>query len=311
LTDACNFRCTYCLPDGYQKPCGLNEPLSVREIHHLVSAFAALGFCKIRLTGGEPSLRRDLVEIVETVSSIEGIEAVALSTNGARLKYDVAALRAAGLTALNVSLDSLDPQVFERMTGSGASKHADILAGIDKAFAMGFDSVKLNAVLMKGVNDSALDEYIAWVKDRDVSVRFIELMRTGRNRELFEAHHISGDVVHESLKARGWQRAERKSADGPAVVYRHSEYRGQIGVIAPYSHDFCSTCNRLRVSSLGNLRLCLFGEGEESLRDLLQDPDDKERLVARVQRVLGCKPDSHYLQEGKYGKTWNLSAIGG
>ncbi len=309
ITEMCNFRCTYCLPDGYKKCAGYEEPLTVAEIENLVSAFAGLGFWKVRLTGGEPSVRRDLVEIVARVASVPGIRFVALSTNGLKLHEQAESLRRAGLQGLNLSLDSLDPAVFLKMTGR--SEHQKIMDGIDRALGLGFRSLKVNVVLMKDLNETSLADFMEWVRTREISVRFIELMRTGRNKELFDRHYLSGQVVSDFLTQSGWQMRERSHGDGPAIEYHHQDFAGRMGVIAPYSKDFCKTCNRLRVSSSGKLRLCLFGDGDLSLRPLLQNSDDREELMARVRHLLSGKSLSHSLQEGKYGNTWNLSAIGG
>jgi cyclic pyranopterin phosphate synthase len=309
ITEMCNFRCTYCLPDGYKKCANYEEPLTISEIENLVSAFAGLGFWKVRITGGEPSVRRDLVDIVERVASVPGIRFVALSTNGLKLHEQAESLGRAGLQGLNVSLDSLDPAVFLKMTGR--SEHRRIMDGIDRALDLGFRSVKVNVVLMKGLNEASVSDFMQWVRTRQVSVRFIELMGTGRNKELFERHYLSGQVVSDFLSQTGWQVRERSQGDGPAVDYRHPDFLGRMGVIAPYSKNFCKTCNRLRVSSTGKLRLCLFGDGDLSLRPLLQGPGDREELMVRVQQLLSGKLPSHSLQEGKYGNTWNLSAIGG
>jgi len=309
ITEVCNFRCTYCLPNGYKKCASYEEPLTISEIENLVSAFAGLGFWKVRLTGGEPSVRRDLVEIVERVTAVPGIRFVALSTNGLKLQEQAESLLRAGLQGLNLSLDSLDPAVFLKMTGR--SEHQKIMDGIDRALSLGFRLLKINVVLMKGLNETSLSEFMEWVRTRQVSVRFIELMRTGGNKELFERHYLSGRVVSDFLEQSGWQLRERSQGDGPAVEYHHPDFLGRMGIIAPYSKDFCKTCNRLRVSSTGKLRLCLFGDGDLSLRPLLQNSDDRGELMARVRHLLSGKSVSHSLQEGKYGNTWNLSAIGG
>lgn len=309
VTPACNFRCVYCLPNGYQRPAGAQAPLSVSEIRNLVSGFAAMGFWKVRLTGGEPTLRRDIVEIAHEVSSIPGIRNVALSTNGYRLAQLAAPLRAAGVNALNVSVDSLDAERFQKITGQ--DRLHDVLKGIDTAFSSGFSAVKVNAVLMKDLNDRDLDAYLDWVRRAPISVRFIELMRTGDNRNLFERHHLSAGTIQLKLLASGWTMRRRSEGDGPAVEFEHPDYVGRIGLIAPYSPDFCQSCNRLRVSSQGGLRLCLFGEKDHSLRHLLRFENQREGLIAAVRGLIGEKAATHYLHDGKYGNTQDFAAIGG
>ncbi len=309
VTDACNFKCVYCLPYGYRKPAGAKAPLSVLEIRNLVSGFAAMGFWKVRLTGGEPTLRRDIVEIAHEVSSVAGIQKVALSTNGYRLAQLAGPLRAAGVNALNISVDSLDKERFWKITGQ--DRLHDVLKGIDAAFSLGFSAIKVNVVLMKDHNDLDLDSYLKWVRRAPVSVRFIELMRTGDNRELFKTRHLSAGTIQLKLLALGWSMRRRAEGDGPAVEFEHPGYAGRIGLIAPYSTDFCRSCNRLRVSSQGGLRLCLFGEQDHSLRHLLRFEHQKNELIAAVHGRIGEKAATHYLHDGKYGNTQDFAAIGG
>lgn len=309
VTDACNFKCVYCLPHGYQRPEGAAPPLSLLEIRNLVSGFAAMGFWKIRLTGGEPTLRRDIVEIAREVSAIPGIRKVALSTNGYRLKQLAGPLCAAGVTALNVSVDSLDAGRFREITGQ--NRLSDVLEGIEAAYSAGFPHVKVNVVLMRDWNDSDLDAYLEWARDRAVSIRFIELMRTGTNHELFSRRHLSAGVIKLKLLQSGWRIRPRVEGDGPAVEFEHSSSRGRVGLIAPYAKDFCQTCNRLRVSSQGGLRLCLFGEKDHSVRHLLEDERQRGELIAEIHRLIGQKAATHYLHEEKYGNTYDFAAIGG
>jgi len=274
ITDVCNFKCNYCLPDGYQKPTHREAALTVAEIKNLVAGFAELGFFKVRLTGGEPTTRSDILEIIAAVADTPGIRQVALTTNGYRLKSLVKDLRTAGVSLLNVSIDSLDPERFEKITGR-AGILSQILSGIDEALTLGFESVKINVVLLGGMNDQDVDTFIDWTKDLLISVRFIELMRTGKNYELFRQRHLSGGEIQHRLRVRGWIPREQGVGAGPAKVYTTASHLGSVGIIAPYSKDFCVSCNRLRVSSLGALRLCLFGDSDFSLRGLLQSPSQK------------------------------------
>ncbi len=309
ITDVCNFRCTYCLPDGY-KPSGSPKSfLSLDEIRRVSRAFAELGTEKVRLTGGEPSLRRDFTEIIAAVRENPAIRTLAVTTNGYRLARDVAAWRDAGLTAINVSVDSLDPRQFHAITGQ--DKFRQVMDGIDAAFSAGFSKVKVNAVLMRDVNHQQLGAFLAWIKDRPIQLRFIELMETGEGGELFRKHHVSGEVIRQQLEQQGWQRQARGRSDGPAQVFSHPDYQGEVGLIMPYEKDFCASCNRLRVSSIGNLHLCLFGEQGVPLRDLLADDGQLEALKARIQSGLLSKKQTHFLHQGNSGITQNLSFIGG
>lgn len=310
ITDVCNFRCTYCLPDGY-RPHGVQAKqfLSLDEIRRVSRAFAALGTEKVRLTGGEPTLRRDFVDIIAAVRENPAIKTLAVTTNGYRLARDVAQWRDAGLTALNVSVDSLDARQFHAITGQ--DKFTQVMAGIDAAFACGFAKVKVNTVLMRDVNDNQLHTFLEWIKDRPIQLRFIELMETGEGRELFARHHLPGSVIRDKLIAAGWHLAARGRSDGPAQVFRHDDYQGEIGLIMPYEKDFCLSCNRLRVSAIGNLHLCLFGEQGIPLRDLLGEDEQLDALTQRIAGGLTLKKQTHFLHDGNSGMTQNLSYIGG
>jgi cyclic pyranopterin phosphate synthase len=308
LTQACNFRCSYCLPDGYAAD-GRPKFLALDEIARLVRAFAALGMRKLRLTGGEPSLRKDLPAIIAAVSSTPGIERVALTTNGTHLPRHVRLWRDAGLTALNVSLDSLDPARFRAITGH--DRHAEIIEGVEDALTLGFDAVKLNAVLLRDCNDDELPAWRDYLRDRDVTVRFIELMQTGDNLAYFQRHHLRADALEQQLLDDGWSLTPRDADAGPAREYAHPGHRGRIGIIAPYAKDFCAGCNRLRVTALGDLRLCLFGDFGIPLRPLLQSDGDHDALVARIATQLGLKAAGHELHRGMTGITPHLASIGG
>ena len=308
LTEACNYRCSYCLPDGYHAD-GRPTFLVPGEIRRLVRAFAALGMVKIRLTGGEPSVRRDLLEIIGTVAAVPGIRRIAITTNGTLLPRHVGAWREAGLTALNVSLDTLDPVRFRDLTGH--DRFAEVTEGVEMALGLGFDSVKLNAVLLRGRNDDELPAWFDYLRGRDVAIRFIELMRTGDNRAFFERHHLRAETLEAQLVDAGWTLRPRAPDAGPAREYGHPDYRGRVGIIAPYSKDFCAGCNRLRVTARGDLRLCLFGDFGIGLRELLQSDDDFDALVARISTQLGLKAAGHGLHQGETGLTPHLASIGG
>jgi len=310
ITGLCNFRCTYCLPDGYRPGQVTNNGfLSVDEVRRVTRAFAGLGTEKVRLTGGEPSLRRDFSEIIAAVRENPAIRQIAVTTNGYRLARDVSRWRDAGLTALNVSVDSLDARQFYAITGQ--DKFCQVMDGIDAAFDAGFAKVKVNTVLMRDVNHHQLDTFLAWIKPRPIQLRFIELMETGDGGELFRKHHLSGMVVRDELLRRGWVRQLRQRSDGPAQVFCHPDYAGEIGLIMPYEKDFCASCNRLRVSSVGKLHLCLFGDGGVELRDLLSDDEQQQALQARIRDALQQKKQTHFLHQGDTGITQNLSYIGG
>ncbi len=308
LTEACNYRCSYCLPNGYQAD-GRPAFLTLDEIQRLVRGFAALGMRKIRLTGGEPSLRKDLPSIIAAVSSTPGVQKIALTTNGCLLPKHVGIWREAGLTALNVSLDSLQPARFAAITGH--DRFAEVTEGVEMALGLGFDAVKLNAVLLRGLNDDELPQWCDYLRERDIAIRFIELMRTGDNTAYFERHHYRADALEQQLLDAGWTQQARAADAGPAREYAHPDYRGRIGIIAPYSKDFCAGCNRLRVTARGDLRLCLFGDFGVPLRPLLQSDAEHDALIARIATQLGLKAAGHGLHQGNTGITPHLASIGG
>jgi cyclic pyranopterin phosphate synthase len=313
ITDACNFRCVYCLPQGYQKSDRDEHSLTLSEIRNLVQAFAELGTWKIRLTGGEPTLRRDLPEIIQVIANTTGVKKVALSTNGQMLRKLLPTLIKSGLSALNVSVDTLDPERFQKLTGSDRLK--EILESIDWAIQNTSLQIKLNAVLLKSTLqntwDQDLDAFLKWIRNRPVSVRFIELMPTSQNQNLFRSQHLSAGPLQQKLRMLSWKEVLRIAGDGPALEFSHPDYQGRIGIIAPYSSDFCKSCNRLRVTNRGALRLCLFAEGEHSIRHLLQNSSQIPELKTYLSSLLNKKEVSHYLPEGRYGNNATFSAMGG
>lgn len=309
VIDACNFRCSYCLPDGYRAAHGRPKHLELDEIARLLRAFARAGMRKVRITGGEPSLRRDLTAIIGIAATTPGVETVALTTNGSVLPQRIDEWIDAGLRALNVSVDTLDRDGFATITGH--DRLDDILAGIERARARRLPSIKLNAVLLRGLNDDPLPTWLDYLRERDVGVRFIELMQTGDNRAYFEQHHLRAEALEAQLLDAGWTQRPRAPDAGPAREYAHAGYAGRIGIIAPYSRDFCAGCNRLRVTSAGDLRLCLFGDFGIPLRPLLQRDDQADELLATLVSQLGLKKATHGLHDGETGITPHLASIGG
>lgn len=309
VTEACNFRCNYCLPGGTD--CSADSrrsELSLKEIQRLIFAFARMGTRKVRITGGEPALRRDLCDIIRICKYTPGIESVAITTNGYRLPKDIEDWHAAGLDAINVSVDSLDPARFHMITGH--YKLAAALSGIDKALELGFKKVKINTVLMRGLNDKAIKDFLAFVRYKPLTLRFIELMQTGDNKEFFNVHHVDGQGIIDLLKADGWQEKRNEAHAGPAREFSHPDYEGGIGLIMPYAPDFCAGCNRLRVSSEGKLFNCLFTSQHQTLRHLLQD-DNSAAITAYLQSAVVGKPSRHGLHNSDPGTTRHLAMIGG
>jgi cyclic pyranopterin phosphate synthase len=306
ITDVCNFRCDYCLPHGYQR--NQQKFLSIDEIKRAAQAFSTLGLKKIRLTGGEPTLRKDLFDIAHALSSLPTIQKLAITTNGYTLPKIAQNLYDSGIRGLNVSIDSLDRKTFQDITGQ--DKLHTLLKGIDKAQAVGFQNIKINAVLLKNKNHD-LQPFLSWLKTNKVTVRMIELMQTKTNVDYFKQHHLSAKTYIEPLIREGWYYVAKEPDAGPAQELSHPDYHGKIGFIAPYSKDFCQSCNRLRMSALGKLYLCLFGNMGYNLRELLQNDDQLELLKNAIMGFLPNKHATHYLNAGLVGDNHNFSGIGG
>jgi cyclic pyranopterin phosphate synthase len=308
LTDRCNFRCVYCLPDGCGRPAP-EAPLSVDEIGRLAAAFAALGFWKVRLTGGEPTLRKDLCDVVARVARTGGVRRVGLTTNGLRLAELADDLARAGLTSVNVSVDSLDPARFEEITGSPG--FARVVQGIDAALAAGIPAVKVNVVLLRGTALPEIERFVRWTRRAPLTIRFIELMETGDNGALFRRERVSAEQVREILEGDGWTPVVREHGDGPALNYAHPGHVGRVGIISAYREGFCDACNRLRVTATGDLRTCLFGDDGVSLRPLLQHDGGLDATMRLVRWAVETKPASHDLARGHCGSTRHLASTGG
>ncbi len=308
VTDVCNFKCTYCLPDGYH-PDGKPKFLALNEIENLVGAFAEVGTQKVRITGGEPTLRKDFTDIIRIVADNPKIKTIATTTNGYRLAKHAQEWYDAGLRRINVSADSLDPRMFYQITGE--NKFDEVMRGIDAALEAGFERVKVNAVLLKGLNDKDLLRFLHWIKHVPIDLRFIELMETGLGHDYFQQHHLAGAAIKQQLLESGWQLDLAAVDDGPAQNFSHADYQGRIGLIMPYEQNFCASCNRLRVSAKGKLHLCLFTEHGVELRDLLQHSNQQDELIERLHGQLQTKKQTHYLHDGITGVTQHLASIGG
>ncbi len=309
LGQACNFRCQYCLPNG----CGTtfaNSELTKEEVIRLIEAFKELGISKVRLTGGEPTLRTDLLSIARRIKYDLGIEQLVMTTNGYNLDKKIKKYHDAGFDGLNISIDTLKKEKFKQITGKDCLK--SILDGISEGINLGFKSIKVNSVLHRTFHKEQIEEFQEWVKPRPISVRFIELMQTQDNLEYFQKEHIRASSVEPIIASSGWCENKSKSlTDGPARIFSQKNYLGKIGFIDPYAAHFCDGCNRLRVTSMGELRLCLFGDKNYSLRHLLQSQNQKSELTEKVASLLGLKKEKHFLHEGNYGTTKNLAQTGG
>jgi cyclic pyranopterin phosphate synthase len=311
ITDVCNFKCGYCLPNGYFKV--ENKPgfLNLSEISNLVAAFTELGVSKIRITGGEPTVRKDFFEVLKNIKSEHKINNLVITTNGYKLNEIAEELIATGINGINISIDSLDRNKFKEITGK--DRLPQILEGISILQNKGFKNIKVNAVLLKNINDS-LEEFQNWerfINNNEIDFRYIELMQTGDNLEYFKKYHTSASIFRKYIESKDWKEISRISDAGPSINYIHSKFKGKFGIIAPYSKDFCSTCNRLRVTAKGELRLCLFGNTGTDLRPYLRNQSQKSELVELILKQLRFKKESHYLEMGNTGITPHLASIGG
>ena len=307
VTEACNFRCIYCAPNGHTEP--IASPLSMGEIERVVRAAVALGITKIRLTGGEPLVRRDIVEIVRKVAAIEGVQDLALTTNGFLLARLARELAGAGLKRVNLSLDTLRRDRFTRITGVDAFDA--VWSGIRAAEDAGLAPLKINLVAMRGVNDDEFADFGQLTVDHPWHVRFIELMPVGASdaaSDFFARHFISAKEIRAGLPE-----LDRATVhgNGPARTYRLPNAPGTIGFITPASDHFCNACNRIRVTARGALCACLFGERGTDVRGALCEGVSEAALQELLARAIGEKPEKHPLGKDYSIDAGAMSEIGG
>lgn len=316
LTDRCNFRCIYCMPEDGVCQMDHDEILRIEDIERLVKVAAGIGIKSIRLTGGEPLVRKGVVDLVDSITNIDGIENVSMTTNGVLLPAMAEDLKRAGLSRVNISLDTLDPEQFKYVTRVG--KLEDTLAGIDAALECGFDPVKVNAVTVKSLNQ----DFLAFAKlsiDRPLHVRFIEYMPVGDSSEngtgwgkedVIPSEELFS-IINERAAAEGLPPLESAAADplgwGPARYFEFPDAKGTVGFISPLSRHFCSACNRLRMTADGKIRPCLFSDTEYDAKQALRNGTD-EQVRAVLIEALGAKPDDHH---DKVGTERGMSQIGG
>jgi len=282
------------------------EMLSYEEIADIVRQMAAMGLGRVRITGGEPLIRRDLPRLIELLSAIGGIDDISLSTNAILLPRFADALKDAGVGRLNISLDTLRRDRFEEIARRPARRFDETMEGIAAAEAAGFDPIKINCVVMRGFNDDEVADFAAVTRDRPWHVRFIELMPVGRNLHLTD-RFISADEVLRRIEAIEDLKPDAGPlGNGPAQYYRHPGAPGTVGVITPLSHNYCERCNRMRLTADGKLRTCLFGDHEVDLRGPLRDSGSIE---ASVEQALAGKPKRHYLQLGSASNSGGLLAL--
>ena len=311
VTDRCNLRCVYCMPESGLPWIPKPEILTYEEIVRIVEAGASVGLQSVRLTGGEPLLRRDLVRLVDMLARVPGIEDISLSTNGLLLAERAVELRDAGLRRVNVSLDTLrEDRFFAIARRPGLDR---VIAGIDAAIDAGLGPIKLNCVVMRGQNDDELIEFAEMTRNRELYVRFIELMPVAENLEMQSDAYISAaEILSRMENAGALIPVTGPGGNGPARYFAFAGARGAVGVISPLSHDYCERCNRVRLSADGRLRLCLFGDHHIDLRTPLRSGASRDEMAAIFTGAMLIKPERHHLDIGKTASAMRaFSEIGG
>ncbi len=309
VTDRCDFRCSYCLPQDYRAAAEPHAWLNFAEIERVVRVFAALGVRRIRLTGGEPLTRRQLPSLAARLSALPGVEDLSLSTNASQLAKQAQALKTAGVQRLNVSLDSLDPARFAAITQHGDL--AQVLAGLDVAQAVGFDPIKINTVLLHGVNTAELQALVDFCAARHFILRLIETMPLGNTGQAAQTQYVNLQDIKAYLAQRYTMVPEDAvGGGGPARYFRLAENQLRIGFITPISQHFCASCNRVRLDVEGNLHLCLGQNDVVPLRPLLRGGASDAELEAAIVAAVWNKPERHEFQE-KPGQIIRFMALTG
>jgi len=299
LTDRCNFRCVYCMPEDAEF-LPKSELLTADEIVRVAGLFAEMGADTIRLTGGEPLMRPDVVEITRRLARLPGVHRISMTTNGFMLPHRAAELKAAGLDGVNVSLDTLDPVRFAVLARRQYLSH--VLAGIQAAEAAGLTPVKINTVVMRGVNDGEIVEFLRWARDTGHVVRFIEFMPLDADNIWQRQTVVTLAEILEMAKRIGPVEEVSEDKASPARLFRFVDGRGTFGVIASVSEPFCKTCDRVRLTAEGRIRNCLFATDETDLRTLLRTGADDEALVARIRASVAEKWAGHLISQPGFVK---------
>ncbi|MEJ2653963.1 MAG: GTP 3',8-cyclase MoaA [Acidihalobacter sp.] len=294
VTDRCDLRCDYCMPKGFRDFQEPDDWLRFDEIERVIGAFARLGVSRVRLTGGEPLVRRDLPELAARLASLPGIDDLSLSTNATRLNKHAQALREAGVSRLNVSLDTLRAERFKQITGGKLEK---VLAGLMAAKAAGFAPVKINMVVMRGVNDDEVEDMVAFCLEHDFTLRFIETMPMGETGRSASSRYLDLQTVRARLGERYELLPGVMPGGGPARYVQVAGTPLRIGFITPISQHFCETCNRVRLSVDGTLYMCLGQEERFELRPLLRARASDAELEAAVREAITLKPERHEFRE--------------
>jgi GTP 3',8-cyclase len=311
LTDRCNLRCIYCMPPEGIQLLDHVEVLRLEEIERIAAVAARLGISRVRITGGEPLVRKGVIGLVAHLMRLPGIEDVSLTTNGILLTEHAAALRQSGMRRINISLDTLDAEKYKRITRGGDIQR--VLDGISEARRQGFSPIKINVVAMRGINDDEIAEFARLTIERPVHIRFIEFMPVGISTEWDQDSFISSRETRDIISQVGTlEPVERCGKSGPAAMYRLEGAAGELGFISPLSNHFCDTCNRMRLTADGKLRTCLFSDQEIDLKKCLRSGLSDQELEKVISEAIKTKPKGHTISEPSFKKCRrNMSAIGG
>jgi cyclic pyranopterin phosphate synthase len=317
LTDRCNFRCFYCLPHGEPPIAPKEQMLSYEEIEYICDIFVSLGIEKIRLTGGEPMMRRDIETIIRKLSRLKNSEPnrlvdLALTTNGYFLPDRAQSLKDAGLDRITISLDSLKRDVFKRMTGVDVLDR--VLAGIAAAKAASLEPIKINAVIVRGHNEDEVADFAAFAREYDVKMRFIEFMPLDSGHEWSRSDVVSGKEIRERISERfPLVKLAVNRGSETSARYRFADGApGEIGIIAPVSEPFCGACSRIRLTADGQIRTCLFSTVEHSLRDVVRSGATRGEIVEYIESVVLKKEPRHFINDpGFVAPSRTMSFIGG
>jgi cyclic pyranopterin phosphate synthase len=315
ITDRCNLRCIYCMPKEGLSLIGHDDILRYEEMSRIIRVAVDMGIRKIRLTGGEPLARRGVVDFIASLKTIPDLKDISLTTNGILLADFAGNLFHAGVRRINISLDSLNPEKYERIT-RGGNLNA-VLKGIDEVYRIGYSPIKINIVAIKGFNDDEILDFARLSIDKPYQIRFIELMTIGSADLNQDGKYLSNDVIREKIREMYSLEpvdGERKRIDGPARIYRIAGGAGKIGFISPVSHQFCHSCNRLRLTADGHLRACLLSDEETDLKGALRNGCSDKNLADLIKEAIARKPMRHDLacDDGHIKKCMkDMSSIGG
>ena len=311
ITDHCNLRCQYCLPEKNSVFYNNNDLLSSDEIEKIIKAFSIIGIKKVRITGGEPLVRNDFQEILKKINNISAIEKIAITTNGFNLLENLDNFKSNGLSRINISLDSLNPKRYKEITRGGDFEK--VFNTIVKASSMNFEKIRLNVVIMKNVNDDEILDFVNLTKDLNISVRFIEVMPIGEGKKFTSVKNL--EILNYIQEKFTLEKISNLSTDGPASYYKVPGFLGEIGFISPLSNKFCETCNRVRVTSTGFLKLCLHYNKGIDLLPYLKDNISVENLSDIIKEAIyDIKPKEHYMdscEDAEDIESKDMNKIGG